>query len=105
MNMAIDSALQKERELDWELTQIFYECMEKYPDGFDSDTIWNAVRANGNRVPPTWVSKKIGAFFRSFYASGILIKLQEHRISKRAGGSCIPVYRKAGTSADVRKTV
>jgi hypothetical protein len=78
-----------------ELTQIFKEVIKKYPEGFTSDEIWQHVRDTESDIPTVFVASRIGAYMKSFKASGHIVKLKTFRLSKRNGSSPLPIYRSA----------
>ena len=75
-----------------ELSQIFKEVIKKYPEGFCSDEIWQHVRDTETDIPTVFISKRIGAYMKSFKASGHIVKTKNYRLSERNGSSPLPIW-------------
>jgi hypothetical protein len=76
---------------EWRLTQIMFNVLDKYGEGgFTADEIYE--EANTTDLAPTYLSRHVGAFLKSFKASGRIRKTGEYRLSRRNGSSPLPVY-------------
>jgi hypothetical protein len=87
-----------EASWNWALTQVFFAVIRKYAE-FSADEVFKEARESKAEIPPVYISQHIGAFFRSFKASGHITKTGSYKLSERNGSSPLPIYK--GVKSDV----
>ena|ERR1043165_8694215 len=81
-----------EAQQNYALYQVFVSVMKKHQE-FTADDIFREIRISKAEVSPTYVSKHIGAFFKSLKAQGKIAKVGTYKLSERNGSSPLPIYR------------
>jgi hypothetical protein len=93
----LTKAIQLESQWDYELSKIFFAVIKKGAE-FNADDIFKEIRASKAELPPTWASKKLGAFFKSFKAAGHITKTGKYRLSERNRSTPLPLYLAANST-------
>jgi hypothetical protein len=86
-----------EAQWHYELSKVFFAVLKKNVE-FNADDIIKELKVSKVELPPVYVSKSLGAFFRSFKASGHIVKTGKYRLSERNRSTPLPLYVAANST-------